>query len=177
MQGFALVELLVVIAILGILLGTAVPWAATAADSMRLSSQANLYLASLHLARSEAIKRNSRVTLCKSADGLNCAESGDWQQGWIIFHDPNSNAAKDSAEVVVHQAPALPANFLLVGNQNVARYVSFGASGGTHLVSGAFQAGTLTLCRQSAAGGEARDIVINSAGRARVQKIAVASCV
>lgn len=175
MQGFSLVELLVVIAILGILLGTVMPWAATAADSMRLSSQANLYLASLHLARSEAIKRNSRVTLCKSADGMSCAGNGGWQQGWIIFHDANNNAAKDGAEVVVHQVPALPASFLLVGNQNVVRYVSFGASGGTHLVSGAFQAGTLTLCRQSAAGGEARDIVINSAGRARVQKVAVAA--
>ena len=177
MQGFTLVELMVVIAILGILLGTAAPWAATVADSMRLSSQANLYLASLHLARSEAIKRNSRVTLCKSTDGLNCAEIGGWQQGWIIFHDANNNAVKDSAEVVVHQAPALPASFRLVGNPNVARYVSFRATGGTHLVSGAFQAGKLTLCRQSASGGEARDIFINSAGRARVQKVAVASCV
>lgn len=176
MQGFTLVELVAAIAILGILLGAAAPWVGTFTDSMRLTSQVNAYLSALHLARSEAIKRNSRTTLCKSADGLSCTAGGGWQQGWIIFHDPNNNAAKDDAEVMVHQAPALPASFQLVGNSNVAKYVSFDATGGTKLVSGAFQAGTLTLCRQSASGGEARQIVINSAGRPRVQKVVVATC-
>ena len=177
MQGFTLVELVAVIAILGILLGVAVPWVGTFADSMRLTSQANAYLSALHLTRSEAIKRNSRMTVCKSADGLSCTEDGGWQQGWIIFHDPNHNAAKDDTEVMVHQSPALPTSFQLVGNSNVAKYVSFDATGGTRLASGAFQAGTLTLCRQSASSGEARQIVINSAGRPRVQKVVVATCV
>ncbi|ABE44791.1 methylation [Polaromonas sp. JS666] len=177
MRGFTLVELVAVIAILGILLGVAVPWVGTFADSMRLTSQANAYLSALHLTRSEAIKRNSRMTVCKSADGLSCTEGGGWQQGWIVFHDPNHNAAKDDTEVMVHQSPALPASFQLVGNSNVATYVSFDATGGTRLVSGAFQAGTLTLCRQSALNGEARQIVINSAGRPRVQKVVVATCV
>lgn len=177
MRGLTLIESLVVVAILGILLGASVPWVGTFADSMRLSSQANAYLSALHLARSEAIKRNSTTTLCKSADGLSCAASGGWQQGWIIFHDPNHNAAKEDTEVMVHQSPALPTSFRLVGNPNVAKYVSFDATGGTKLASGAFQAGTLTMCRQSASGGEARQIVINSAGRPRVQKVVVPTCV
>lgn len=177
LRGFTLVELVAVIAILGILLGVAVPWVGTFADSLRLTLQANAYLSALHLTRSEAIKRNSRMTVCKSADGLSCTEGGGWQQGWIVFHDPNHNAAKDDAEVMVHQSPALPTSFQLVGNSNVAKYVSFDATGGTRLASGAFQAGTLTLCRQSASSGEARQIVISSAGRPRVQKVVVATCV
>lgn len=177
LRGFTLVELVAVIAILGILLGVAVPWVGTFADSLRLTLQANAYLSALHLTRSEAIKRNSRMTVCKSADGLSCTDGGGWQQGWIVFHDPNHNAAKDDAEVMVHQSPALPTSFQLVGNSNVAKYVSFDATGGTRLASGAFQAGTLTLCRQSASSGEARQIVISSAGRPRVQKVVVATCV
>ena len=166
-----------VIAIISVLLSISVSWAVTFADSMRLTSQVNVYLSALLLARSEAIKRNSRMTVCKSADGLSCAEGGGWQQGWIIFHDPNHNAVRDTAEEMVHQSSALPAHFQLVGNSNVAKYVSFDATGRTLLASGAFQAGTLTICRHSVSGGEARKIVINSAGRARVEKIIVSSCV
>ncbi len=177
LRGFTLVETVVVLAILGVLLGVVAPSIAAVADSMILTSQVNVYLAALHLTRSEAVKRNSRMTLCKSADGLSCTPDGGWQQGWIIFHDPNHDAVKDETEAMVHQSPSLPSGFQLVGNSNVAKYVSFDATGGTKLASGAFQAGTLTLCRQSVSGGEARKIVINSAGRPRVQKIAVNTCV
>ncbi len=176
-RGITLVELLTVIAVLGILLAGAIPSLGAMVDSATLSSQSNMFLSSLHLARSEAIKRNSRVTLCKSADGLACTEAGGWHQGWIVFQDANNNGAKDGGEAVIYQAQALPASFRLVGNLNVAKYVSFIATGGTKLATGAFQAGTLTLCRQSAPAGEARQIVINSAGRPRVQKAEVTVCV
>ena len=172
-----MVELLVVLAILGILISAAVPWFGTVADSMRLTSQANVYLSALHLTRSEAIKRNSRVALCKSVDGSVCAESGGWHQGWIVFHDANNNGARDSGETVIHQVQTLPTRLRLIGNLNVAKYVSFSPTGETKLVSGAFQAGTLTLCHESASGTEARQIVINSVGRARVQKVVVDACV
>ena len=177
MQGFTLVESVVVLAILSVLLTITSSWAVAVADSMRLTSQVNIYLAALHFTRSEAIKRNSRVTVCKSADASNCADDGGWQQGWIIFHDPNHNAVRDVSEEVEFQSSVLPAHFQLVGNLNVAKYVSYDATGRTSLASGGFQAGTLTLCRHSVLGGEARKIVINSAGRARVQKTVVSTCV
>lgn len=176
-RGFTLIEVLVVLVVMAVLATVAIPSMAGIMDSIKLSSQSNVYLSSLHLARSEAIKRNSRVTLCKSADGSACAEGGGWHQGWIIFHDANNNGVKDSGETVIHQAQALPARLRLVGNLNVAKYVSFRPTGETKLVSGAFQAGTLTLCHESASSAEARQIIINSAGRARVQKVSVATCV
>lgn len=176
-RGFTLVELLVVIVIMGALMAAAVPALGAITDSMKLSSQSSVYFSSLHQARSEAIKRNSRVTLCTSADGSACAESGGWHQGWIIFHDANNNGARESGETVIHQVQALPARSRLVGNLNVAKYVSFSPTGGTQLVSGAFQAGTLTLCHESASGGEARQIILNALGRPRVQKMTVSACV
>ena len=52
----------------------------------------------------------------------------------------------------------------------------YAPTGESKLVSGAFQAGTITLCNPSLRGGEARTIVINASGRPRVQKAWVASC-
>ena len=90
--GFTLVELLVSMAVMAILLTLAVPAFSEAMVSSRLTSVANSFLSHLYLARSEAIKRNGRAVLCKSADGLACSGSGGWHQGWILFHDANNNA-------------------------------------------------------------------------------------
>lgn len=175
-RGFTLIELLVVLVIAAVLLMVGVPSMTGIMNSIQLSAASNVFLSSLHLARSEAIKRNSRVALCKSADGVSCASSGGWEQGWFVFHDANNNSALDSGEAVIDRAEPLSPSLRLTGNLNVASYVSFVSTGGTKLVSGAFQAGTLTLCRQSASGGGARQIILNAAGRPRIQKVTVATC-
>jgi type IV fimbrial biogenesis protein FimT len=41
----------------------------------------------LEYARQEAVRRETVVTICPSADGRNCQTDGDWQQGWLIFTD------------------------------------------------------------------------------------------
>jgi type IV fimbrial biogenesis protein FimT len=62
-------------------------------------------VASAHLARSEAIKRNADVTLCVSnSDGTDCG-SGGWEQGWIVL-------AADGT-VIQHQQ-ALPAGLQVI---------------------------------------------------------------
>jgi type IV fimbrial biogenesis protein FimT len=161
--------MLVVVAIMAVLAGVAVPAMGRMIDSTRLTFFANDFLASMYLARSEAIKYKGRASLCKSANGTSCATTGGWDQGWIVFRDANNDGVVDPGEHVVHHTQALPSGFRLTGNQNVANYISFAASGRTRMVSGAFQAGTLTLCKQ-AAEAEARQIVINNAGRARVDR-------
>jgi type IV fimbrial biogenesis protein FimT len=175
-RGFTLVEMMVALAVLAVLVTLSVVFAQSTIDSMKLSSFANTFIAQLQLARSEAIKRNRPVALCKSVDGTNCHEDGGWEQGWIVFHDRNGNGEREDEEEVVHRFGKLPAGFRLVGNVGVARYVSFNPSGGTRSVTGAFQAGTLTVCRTSPGATEARQIVINAVGRPRVQKVSVPNC-
>jgi type IV fimbrial biogenesis protein FimT len=175
--GFTLIELLMVLAVMAILAALATPSMARLVDSTRLTSASNGFLAAMYYARSEAIKRNGPVALCKSATGLGCAVTGGWEQGWIVFHDTNNNGTADAGELIVQHSQALPDGFKLSGNQNVAGYISFTPSGRTRLVSGAFQAGTLTLCKASGEEIGARQIVINNAGRARVEKLSIASCV
>jgi type IV fimbrial biogenesis protein FimT len=175
-RGFTLVELLTVLAVVAVLVSVSLPALGTAADSVKLSSASNAFFSSLHLARSEAINRHGRVVLCKSPDGLSCAEHGGWQQGWLMFHDANNNAALDGGESVIQRAEALDASLRLTGNLNVSKYISFAPSGAAKLVSGGFQAGTLTACRLSAEGGEARQIILNAVGRPRLVKTSVAIC-
>lgn len=176
-RGFTLIEVLVTLAVMAVLATLAIPSMAAFMDSIRLRSASNTFFSHLHLARSEAVKRNSRVVLCKSADGVSCVSDGGWEQGWIVFHDANTNAALDSGETVIHRAAPLAASLRFTGNTNVARYVSFAPTGATQLVGGAFQAGTFTVCRQSASSGDAYQIILNAVGRPRVQKVEVSFCV
>lgn len=174
--GFTLIEAMVVLTVLGILAVVAMPAMGRIADSARLTALSNDFLSAMHVARSEAIKRNRSVALCKSANGVECLASGGWEQGWIVFHDPNNNGMADPGEPIVHRAPSLPPGFTFSGNQNVSRYISFTPMGRTRLLNGGFQAGTLTLCKFMAPDIGARQIVINVLGRARVEKAPADVC-
>src|SRR5918995_1551586 len=83
-RGFTLIELLVALTIAAILFAIGVPMFRDASLGGRLSAAANNLLASVQLARSEAIKRNLPVTVCASSAGATCAGGGGWEQGWIV---------------------------------------------------------------------------------------------
>ncbi len=176
LAGFTMIELLVVVTVAALLLSLAVPSMSAMVDSQKAVSLLNAFVSSLNLARSEAIKRNARVVVCKSATGLACASSGGWEQGWIVFHDANNNATLDTGETVVQQRGPASGGLQFTGNLPVARYVSFGASGSSRLVSGAFQAGTFTLCPAVGSGVEVRKIVLSGIGRFRAQKGNAGDC-
>lgn len=172
----SLAEVLVTLGIVGTVIGTAAPAAGDMVEAVRLSSASSDILGDLYLARMEALKRNRRVALCKSADGLQCSAAGGWEQGWIVFHDENNNGAVDPGEELISRHEPLPASLRLSGNQPVAKYISYTALGASKLTGGGFQAGTLTLCRRSAEPTPSRQLVLNSVGRPRVQRSTVPMC-
>lgn len=174
--GSTLIETLVVLGMMVVLMGIALPSMSSMITSYRALTLVNAFLSSLNFARSEAIKRNSRAVLCKSVDGLSCAEQGGWEQGWLLFHDVNNNAELDAGETVIERQGAVSGGLRLTGNTPVASYVSYSASGSAKLTSGAFQAGTFTLCRVPDAGAEVRTIVLSSTGRARTTKGVAGDC-
>ena len=168
LRGFTLIELMVTVSIAAIVLTLGVPSYTRMIENNRMSTQTNEFVGFLNLARSEAVKRGTRVTVCKSSDGATCSGSGDWEQGWIVFVDSNNNATADEgAPIAVHSDLG---DSSLSGNSAVASYVSFVGAGVTQLVSGAFQAGTFTLC-PGLADVDGRSIVVSRTGRLTVSKV------
>jgi type IV fimbrial biogenesis protein FimT len=175
MAGLGLPELLVAVALVALAACTVQPLWAVVFDWLG-TDMARALGSSLQLARSEAIKTASRATVCKSADGQRCNSAGNWGQGWIVFQDRNHDGQRDAGEPLVQVQAGLPARWLISGNASVAHYVSFQADGSPALVSGAFQAGTFTVCRATGSSTGARLLIMSATGRLRVQSTAATSC-
>lgn len=103
--GLSLIELMITVAILGLILSLATPGFAGMIARTHRSEAVHLLFSQLQLARSEAVKRQSRVVLCSSDDGLHCSGSGHWQGGWIIFHDRNHNNHREALEAIINYQP------------------------------------------------------------------------
>ncbi|MFZ1642727.1 MAG: GspH/FimT family pseudopilin [Candidatus Contendobacter sp.] len=176
--GFTLMELIITMVIAAIVVTIGVPSFREIINDNRLTSNANAFVGTLNLARSETIKRGVRVTVCKSADGASCTTSGGYEQGWIVFADPNNpgptNPTVDAGEPIIRAYGALSGGLTLIGNATVANYVSFVPAGVSQLIGGGFQADTLTLCK-SGYTTSARQLVLSRGGRVRVQKMEPAS--
>jgi type IV fimbrial biogenesis protein FimT len=159
------------VAIMAILLMVGVPSFQSAVASNRLTSSTNDVVGALALARTEAIRRGTRVTMCKSANATACTTSGNWNQGWIIFTDPtrsSANATVDTGEVILASQAISTGNILMVGSAGVSSFVSFASDGQAKLMNGASQAGTLRVCSTAPSLSDARrarDIAINASGR------------
>jgi type IV fimbrial biogenesis protein FimT len=100
-NGFTIIELMITIAVAALLLTLGVPALQDMVRNNRLVSQTNNLVADVQLARSEAIKRNTQVALCRSNDldaTPTCGGSTeDWSTGWLVFADANGNGTYESA--------------------------------------------------------------------------------
>ena len=159
-RGFTLMELMVTIAVLALLVAIGVPTFRDATLGSRLSAAANNLLASVQLARSEAIKRNQPITLCASSDGATCAGTGDWEQGWIVV---------DGAANVVQHQQALPAGYRVLQAGGTAplafQPIGIGAT-----------AANFTICRDDPIGRQERLMSLSAAGSAYVSRSTSGSC-
>lgn len=107
-RGFTLLEMMAAIAILTIVVGIGLPSFTYIVENNRIQAAADTFFSALVIARSEAVKRNQQVVLCKSANATSCTTSGNWEQGWLIFADTDGDTVLDSGESIVQTNNALP---------------------------------------------------------------------
>jgi len=159
--------------VVAIVLSAGVPSYLSVVRNNRAATNANELVSALTIARSEAVRRSDRVSICRSADGAACG--GTWQDGWIVFVD---GAANDTATPVVSQvlgtwpAPAGEASVVTRSNGvdvNVT-WVRFLPRGDTRTTVPLPL--TYNMQIEDCTGNVARDVEINAVGRASVTRVA-----
>lgn len=148
-DGFSLSELLATVAIVAIVTTVGLPMLRGFIDDAAVSTAADQMLASLNYTRSEAVKRNARVTMCRSGDGASCEAAsavGNWRGGWIIFVDGSDAGTFDDGDEILRVQDTLSGSAMLLGTGAVADYVSYASSGQARLADGSAQSGTFAAC-------------------------------
>ena len=126
--GFTLIELMTALTILSIVLAMSVPSFREFTRSNRVTATHNDLVTAFTLARSEALKRSTAVTVCASSDGATCTGANDWAVGWIVFVDGTGVAGEvNSPADVVLQAWAGVSGVTTVGG--TTPYVQYTATG------------------------------------------------
>ncbi len=96
--GFTLIELMIAITIAGVLLGIALPAYSAAKAAAQTQTLRDALLGALLESRNAAVLYENDTILCPSSDGLYCAESFEWQHGFIAAIDLNNNERVDDAD-------------------------------------------------------------------------------
>ena len=179
-SGFTLVELMVAVAVAGIILTVGLPQMSVFFKGNRMVTNANDLLAGLHIARSEAIKRNSKVTICKSSSAgsatpvcLTNTDTQDWEDGWFVFVDTGDvigeyESTKDGAILRVNTGAEGDKVTITASNSDIGQFVTF-SSRGVPTLNGSSVSGVFKVCDQRGLG-NARGVLLGASGRVRVTK-------
>ena len=167
-QGVTLLELMVALTLAAILLMLAAPPLRNLVVANQAATHAQAMMTSLFLARTEAVKRHQRVTLCKSADGLHCTTDGDWSQGWLVFADAANLGVLDPGEELLRVQQALKGDISL-RNTNAAHWYAYRPDGSA-ASSGGLVTGTFRVCPRNGHPRLAYRVITNITGRPRVAR-------
>lgn len=156
-RGFTLVELMVTIAVAGILVTVALPAFNNILSGWRLTNVTNEIVAAVHLARSDAVRLNRNVSLCRAASAVAAACAGgaanDLWQHWIVS---NGNIARRASPDNVR---AIRITSTLAGNQ-----VAYGPGGLPN------NTGTITVCSTAMNDQNRRVITVGPGNRVSVDR-------
>lgn len=109
-NGFTLVEALVVVAMLAILASLAAPSFEGTFRRYRVDSTRESFIATVQLARSEAIRTGQRVVLARlTGCGVTLSENNNWSCGWQTFIDIDADNTFNNSDIEI-QRIEVPSN-------------------------------------------------------------------
>lgn len=130
----------------------------------RIVTQANSLVTALNVARSEAINRGVRITVCKSSDGSTCTTSGNWEAGWMVFTDvANVGTYNSASEERLLVGQGLEGSNTLRASNDFTNLVSYLPTGFSN------DDGSFRLCDERGAS-DMRLINISVTGRIQLDK-------
>ncbi|KRG52377.1 GspH/FimT family pseudopilin [Stenotrophomonas beteli] len=106
-NGFTLVELMVTVMVLAVLATIAFPSFQSTIRSNRIATTSNELIASLSLARSEAVRNRRGAGVCASAAGSAC-DGKSWAEGWLVWEDSNGDGGLSAGETVLRYSAGKP---------------------------------------------------------------------
>lgn len=122
-HGFTLAELMTVLAVVAILVGIATPSFKQFSANSRTTAATNSLVSALAIARSEALRRSERVTVCASSDSQTCTGTNDWSVGWIAFTDATGTSGQfDGTDVLLQAWPKPGGNMSVSGDASIFQY-------------------------------------------------------
>jgi type IV fimbrial biogenesis protein FimT len=173
-KAFTLIELLVTLTVIGILMALAVPSFRIQMLNNRSIALGEDFANAINLARSEAVKRSGRVSICASNNGLICA--GVWTDGFIVFVDTaaadNAPAPLLGAQPVIlrawpRQDPRAVIDVQSGGAVNFFRFNNLGV-----LARVTNNPVRVDARLQNCTGNSARRVSVNQSGMVRTERIA-----
>ena len=179
-SGFTLIELMVTLVNVGVLFSVAGPSLTNGLTEKQLVATTNDLLSSLHIARSEAIKLNKRVTICASDDGTSCSNSSKWEDGWIVFVDATGTAggavaacANATSDCLLRVQGAIDQSDLTIRGLDQdsvdVESFTFTSRGLPKDVNGTGQSGVFSICvKDSGADDYFRAVALSFSGRVRI---------
>lgn len=100
--GLTLIELMITLSVMALVVSLSTPSFRQVIQENRMATQINEFVADFNLARSESVRRGTRVTLCKRNEAGNaCSTTADWTGGWIVFVDPDDDGLIDNGEAII----------------------------------------------------------------------------
>ncbi|NIB40246.1 prepilin-type N-terminal cleavage/methylation domain-containing protein [Pseudomaricurvus alkylphenolicus] len=159
-SGFTLFELIIAMALAAILVGLGVPSFNTAIDNYQARTNMTRVQSSMVFARSEASKRGTTVSVCRTDNGSTCSdeEDTDWDAGWLIFVDEDGAGDLDAGTDEIIKVVNALSGFTLTSAVDVITYSA----------NGAVTPATFDLCPNSGESDYARGLVLVATGRPRV---------